>query len=388
MGPFGSDIKVSCFVERGIPVLNGSNLFGTRLKEDSFRYVTPEKADSLKKANAYRGDVIVTHRGTLGQIVYIPQNSTQPRYVISQSQFRFRCNDKVIPEYVVNYFHSHEGQNKILANASQVGVPALARASSSFRDIEIPVPPLPTQRKIAAVLGALDDKIENNRKICANLEAQAQAIFKSWFVDDAKHIRETVQMQRVFDVTIGRTPPRKESEWFSENKDNNHVWVSIADMGSCGAFIFDSSEYLTDEAIRSFNFKVVPQDTVLLSFKLTVGRVAIAATDLVTNEAIAHLRSSDTRLKEYLYCYLKQFNYDNLGSTSSIATAVNSTTIKEMPFVVPEDRALNAFHQLVKPLFNQIRVLLFESRALAATRDALLPKLMSGEIDVEKVKVA
>ena len=365
MGPFGSDIKVSCFVERGIPVLNGSNLFGTRLKEDSFRYVTPEKADSLKKANAYRGDVIVTHRGTLGQIVYIPQNSTQPRYVISQSQFRFRCNDKVIPEYVVNYFHSHEGQNKILANASQVGVPALARASSSFRDIEIPVPPLPTQRKIAAVLGALDDKIENNRKICANLEAQAQAIFKSWFV-----------------------APRKESEWFSENKDNNHVWVSIADMGSCGAFIFDSSEYLTDEAIRSFNFKVVPQDTVLLSFKLTVGRVAIAATDLVTNEAIAHLRSSDTRLKEYLYCYLKQFNYDNLGSTSSIATAVNSTTIKEMPFVVPEDRALNAFHQLVKPLFNQIRVLLFESRALAATRDALLPKLMSGEIDVEKVKVA
>ena len=121
MGPFGSDIKVSCFVEKGIPVLNGSNLFGTRLKEDSFRYVTPEKADSLKKANAYRGDVIVTHRGTLGQIVYIPQNSTQPRYVISQSQFRFRCNDKVIPEYVVNYFHSHEGQNKILANASQVG---------------------------------------------------------------------------------------------------------------------------------------------------------------------------------------------------------------------------------------------------------------------------
>ena len=250
------------------------------------------------------------------------------------------------------------------------------------------LPPLPTQRKIAAVLGALDDKIENNRKICANLEAQAQAIFKSWFVDDAKHIRETVQMQKVFDVTIGRTPPRKESEWFSENKDDNHVWVSIADMGSCGAFIFDSSEYLTDEAIRSFNFKVVPQDTVLLSFKLTVGRVAIAATDLVTNEAIAHLRSSDTRLKEYLYCYLKQFNYDNLGSTSSIATAVNSTTIKEMPFVVPEDGALNDFHQLVKPLFNQIRVLLFESRTLASLRDALLPKLMSGEIDVEKVQVA
>ena len=100
------------------------------------------------------------------------------------------------------------------------------------------------------------------------------------------------------------------------------------------------------------------------------------------------MRTSDIRFKEYLYCYLKQFNYDNLGSTSSIATAVNSTTIKEMPFMVPEATALGDFHQLVKPLFNQIRVLLQESRALAAMRDALLPKLMSGEIDVEKVKVA
>ena len=284
------------------------------------------------------------------------------------------------------WFRSPLGQQSLHAIESGSAQPKFNK--TSFKDLCIPVPPIEEQRKIAAVLGALDDKIENNRKICANLEAQAQAIFKSWFVDDAKHIRETVQMQKVFDVTIGRTPPRKESEWFSENKDDNHVWVSIADMGSCGAFIFDSSEYLTDEAIRSFNFKVVPQDTVLLSFKLTVGRVAIAATDLVTNEAIAHLRSSDTRLKEYLYCYLKQFNYDNLGSTSSIATAVNSTTIKEMPFVVPEDGALNDFHQLVKPLFNQIRVLLFESRTLASLRDALLPKLMSGEIDVEKVQVA
>lgn len=82
MGPFGSNIKVECFVDDGIPVLNGSNLEGITLKEDSFRYVTEEKADSLKRANAHRGDIVITHRGTLGQIIYIPQDSKYARYVI------------------------------------------------------------------------------------------------------------------------------------------------------------------------------------------------------------------------------------------------------------------------------------------------------------------
>ena len=107
MGPFGSNIKVECFVDKGIPVLNGSNLEGLELSEKSFRYVTPEKADSLNKANAHKGDIVITHRGTLGQIVYIPETAKFDRYVISQSQFRVRCNDKVLPEYLVYYFHTN-----------------------------------------------------------------------------------------------------------------------------------------------------------------------------------------------------------------------------------------------------------------------------------------
>ena len=110
MGPFGSNIKVSCFVDSGVPVLNGSNLEGFSLSEKTFRYVTREKADSLNKANAHRGDIVITHRGTLGQIVFIPQDSKYDRYVISQSQFRVRCNDKVLPEYLVYYFHTPIGQ--------------------------------------------------------------------------------------------------------------------------------------------------------------------------------------------------------------------------------------------------------------------------------------
>ena len=107
MGPFGSNIKVDCFVDSGVPVLNGSNLQGFKLNEESFNYVTEEKANSLNKANAHRGDIVITHRGTLGQIVYIPSDSQYERYVISQSQFRVRLNTQIaLPQFVVYYFHT------------------------------------------------------------------------------------------------------------------------------------------------------------------------------------------------------------------------------------------------------------------------------------------
>lgn len=171
MGPFGSNIKVACFVDEGVPVLNGSNLDGFVLKENSFRYVTEEKADSLGKANAHRGDIVITHRGTLGQIVFIPYDSLNERYVISQSQFRVKCNEKILPEYMVYYFHTRIGQHKLLSNASQVGVPALARATTTFQEIEIEVPDTVYQRKVVNVLETIRRKIHINEKINENLAA-------------------------------------------------------------------------------------------------------------------------------------------------------------------------------------------------------------------------
>lgn len=171
MGPFGSNIKVDCFVDSGIPVLNGSNLNGFALKEKTFRYVTEEKADSLGRANAYKGDVVITHRGTLGQIVFIPEDSLCDRYVISQSQFRVRCNQHILPEYLVYYFHTKTGQYKLLSNASQVGVPALARPSTTFQEIDIEVPNIFIQRKIVNILEIIRYKIETNAQINENLAA-------------------------------------------------------------------------------------------------------------------------------------------------------------------------------------------------------------------------
>ena len=194
------------------------------------------------------------------------------------------------------------------------------------------------------------------------------------------------EAQEVFSINIGKTPPRKESEWFTVSSEDN-VWVSIADMGSCGTFISDSSEYLTDEAVKRFNIQMVEKDSILLSFKLTVGRVAIADTRLTTNEAIARFILPEKSYREFLYLYLKQYKYGNLGSTSSIATAVNSKTIKGMKLLIPNAEMIERFSNNTSPLFEQIRTIQQESRRLAELRDTLLPKLMSGEINVNEVKL-
>ena len=395
MGPFGSNIKVDNFIDAGVPVLNGSNLQGFKLNEDSFNYVSQEKADSLGKANAHKGDIVITHRGTLGQIVYIPEESKFDQYLISQSQFRLKLKKDVIrPDFFVYFFHTRLGQHRILMNASQVGVPALARPTSTFKEVLVPVPKMEVQNKIMDILHSLDDKIEVNRRINKNLEQQAQALFKSWFVDfepfkDQPFVESELGMipqgwrvqeaQEVFSINIGKTPPRKESEWFSESNEDN-VWVSIADMGSCGTFISDSSEYLTDEAVKRFNIQIVEKDSILLSFKLTVGRVAIADTRLTTNEAIARFILPEKSYREFLYLYLKQYKYGNLGSTSSIATAVNSKTIKGMKLLIPNAEMIERFSNNTSPLFEQIRTIQQESRRLAELRDTLLPRLMSGRL--------
>lgn len=183
-GPFGSNLKVECFVPTGFPIIDGANLKGFKVTDNITKFVTKEKAQSLHRSIARRGDVVVTISGTIGQIAYIPEDSEYEAYLVSQRQFRVTFDDtQVFVPYLVYYFHTAQGQHQILSFANQTGVPALSQPLKNFKKITINLPPLEEQRRIAEILGSLDDKIELNRRINANLEAQAQALFRSWFVD-------------------------------------------------------------------------------------------------------------------------------------------------------------------------------------------------------------
>ncbi|WP_164505450.1 site-specific tyrosine recombinase/integron integrase [Actinobaculum sp. 313] len=190
-----------------------------------------------------------------------------------------------------------------------------------------------------------------------------------------------------FSIHIGKTPPRKQNEWFSLKNASNVIWMSIKDMGQADAYLITSSEYLTNEAVERFNIRRCPPGSILLSFKLTVGRVGIAADEMVTNEAIACFTSDDPRRLAYLYPLLLAYDYGSLGNTSSIANAVNSKVIKAMPLQLPDDGVLDEFYNNAKPIYDLMLSNTKEKSALEQTRDALLPKLMSGEIDVSEVQL-
>ncbi len=171
-GPFGSNLKVSCFVEDGFPIIDGANLKGFRVTDNVTKFVTEEKARSLARSIAKRNDVVVTISGTVGQIAYIPMDSKYSEYLCSQRQFRVTFDEtKAYVPYIVFYFHTYEGRQKILAFANQTGVPALSQPLKNFKKIRMVLPDLDTQKAIAGVIELLNSKIENNNHINDNLAA-------------------------------------------------------------------------------------------------------------------------------------------------------------------------------------------------------------------------
>lgn len=171
-GPFGSNLKVSCFVNDGFPIIDGANLKSFKVTDNITKFVTEEKARSLHRSIAKRGDIVVTISGTLGQIAYIPEGSKYEEYLCSQRQFRVTFDTtKVYVPYLAFYFHTYEGQHKILSFANQVGVPALSQPLKNFRRITIQLPDIDTQKKIAIFVELINEKIEQNESINNNLAA-------------------------------------------------------------------------------------------------------------------------------------------------------------------------------------------------------------------------
>lgn len=387
-----------------------------------------------------KGAVLFTSRAPIGYVA-IADNEVST----NQGFKSLVLKDGNIPEFFY-YLLKH---NVPLFEARATGSTFKEVSGQVVKNTELLIPSIDIQKKIVDLVSPLDEKIELNTQINQTLEQIAQTIFKSWFIDfdpvhakanalasgqtleqatqaamtviSGKNTQELHRLQtanseqyqqlweiaeafpsgfdeegvprgwgyekseNLFDVGIGKTPPRKEPEWFSENS-NDIEWISIKDMGNSEVFVNKSSEYLFESAVNKFNVKRIPENTVILSFKLTVGRVGITTKETTTNEAIAHFRLCEKSYltTEFLYLYLKNFDFNNLGSTSSIATAVNSKTIKEMEILYPTLEIINVFQYRVSDIFKAIRANSEQRNCLEKIRDELLPKLLSGEVFDER----
>lgn len=403
------------WTESGVVVIRNTYLKNGRMDLSNPSYTDEEHyLDRVRRAVPQAGDLVISREAPIGEIAMIPEGL---RACLGQRVVLLRPNDSICDGKFLLYsfiggelrdeIMSHEGTGSTVSN---LRIPSLKAA-------KVKLPPLPIQRQIAAILSAFDDKIELNRQMNRTLEQMARALFKSWFVDfdpvrakmrgeqpegmdaataalfpselvevDGREVPkgwDIVKARNFAEISIGKTPPRKEPEWFSFEQ-GHRVWVSIKDMGSQGVYISDSSEYLTEEAVSKFNIKRVPNNSVLLSFKLTIGRVKITRGEIFTNEAIAHFSLNKAYKSTYCYFVLSNYDFSSLGSTSSIATAVNSQIIKDMPLLMPPNELLMTFDDAVLEIMQRIEVGEAESARLAQLRDALLPMLLSGEVDVSE----
>jgi type I restriction enzyme S subunit len=409
MGPFGSAIKVETFVSHGVPVISGQHLHGSTIDDNvGFNFVSEAHADRLRNANVRRGDVIFTHAGSIGQVAIVPESSRYERYVISQRQFYMRCDRaKVLPEYVVAYFKTPKGRHQLLANTSQVGVPSIAQPVSYLRTLAIPLPPLHEQRAIAFVLGALDDKIDLNRRMCQTLEEMARALFKSWFVDfdpvrakmegrDPGLPKEIADLfpSRLVDSELGPIP----EGWSAKSLDEVADFLNGLALqkyppqaGSATLPVLkiaqlkrgDTSGADRCSAEVPAPYRVVDGDLIFswsgsLEVALWTGGAA------ALNQHLFKV-NSDRFPRWCVYQWVCQHLPEFRQIAADKATTMGHIQRRHLSaarVAVPPDAVRTSADSILGPMTDRLLAARSESRNLAALRDTLLPKLISGEVRV------
>ena len=388
-GPFGSNLKVSCFTTTGFPIIDGANLKEITVTDNITKFVPEDKARSLHRSIAKRRDVVVTISGNVGQVSYIPDNSQYAEYLCSQRQFRVTFDEsKIYVPYLVYYLHSVEGQSKILAFANQTGVPALSQPLKNFRKIKIDLPSLAEQKKIAAILSALDEKIAINREINDNLQQQAAALFESWFVnyDPWDGVQpsewENAPLGSFVEIKRGGSP-RPIQDFLS---DSGLRWLKISDVTSLSSpFVLEIKEHIKEEGLRKTVF--LHAGELVLSNSATPGIPKILDVDTCIHDGWLYFPKSELS-KYYLYLFFKHIRKELVAlGNGSVFTNLKTDILKAFPATKADESTLKEFDALVTPLFDAMLNADRENFKLAAMRDALLPKLMSSEIDVSEVEL-
>ena len=373
MGPFGSNIRISTFVSEGIPVISGTHLRGIRLEDKYYNFVTVEHANKLQSANVYRGDVIFTHAGNIGQVAFIPNNSKYERYIISQRQFYLRCRKNALtPEYLTYYFKSDEGQYKLLANANQTGVPSLAQPVSYLKTIEIPLPPLPEQRAIAGVLSSLDDKIDLIHRQNKTLEGMAESLWRKMFVEETDPGWEKGKLGDEMNITMGQSPPGKT---YNEEKQGIVFFQGRAEFD----FRFPQTRLYCTEPKR-----FAKKGDTLVSVRAPVGDINMAYEDCCIGRGLAAVRHK----KDYTsYTFYKvrslKDDFDSFEQQGTVFGAIGKDDFNNIDTLIPSERAIQEFEHTAKPIDDKIFDNSIQIRTLSRLRDTLLPKLMSGEVRVK-----
>ena len=386
-GPFGSNLKVDTFVPTGVPIIDGANLKGIKVTDNISKFVTEEKAKSLHRSVASRGDVVVTISGTVGQIAYIPEDSEYSEYLVSQRQFRVSFNhDKVYVPYLVNYFHSREGQAKILAFKNQTGVPALAQPLKNFRAIELDLPSIDEQRRRIRPIELLQSKIEVNNRINKNLAAQIKTSLNQLLATGDQNSQIRFGDLLYIKGRIGWKGLKKD-EYLEKS---NFMIINCESLTTSG-IDWTKTGFITQERYDESPEIMLKPDDILLSKDGTIGKIGyITSLKFPTTVASGIFVIRNSMKGEYgapfLYYLLESNRFKGFVKgriEGSVIPHLYQKDFVDFTFPKPNPDELKRFNDFSQPIFKMIQNNLQENRHLEEVRDRLLPKLLSGEIEIK-----
>ena len=410
-GPFGSNLPGSAYTQSGVPVVRGSNLSlgELRFKGHEFVYVSDEMANRLARSICRPGDIVFTKKGTIGQTGLIPNGGRFERYLLSSNQMKLSVDPKIAdPAFVYYVVSSPKSREKIVRDASITGVPKTNVAYLS--NFPIDLPSLNEQRAIAHILGTLDDKIELNRRMNETLEAMAQAIFKSWFVDFEpvrakakgrdpglpKHIADLFP-DHFEDSELGEIPAGWEVGTLADltslnpeawSKETRPAIIHYVDLSnSKWGHIESVTAYAQQDAPSRAQRVLRPRDTIVGTVRPGNGSYAyISEEGLTGSTGFAILRPLRAEFGEFVY--LAATAAENIEALSHLADggaypAVRPEVVAATQVIKAGDDVITGYSRLAGPLFAKVAENEREYRTLAALRDTLLPKLLSGELRVQ-----
>ena len=396
-GPFGSQLHEKDYVlSGGTPIVTVEHLGGRHFTTQNLPLVSDADRDRLQKYVAHTGDIVFSRVGSVDRCSFV--SPREDGWMFSGRCLRVRPCSLIDGEFLYYYLCQPIIRQYIRDIAVGTTMPSIN--TSLMGDVPVEYPPLSVQRRIAAVLGALDDKIEVNRKICENLEAQAQALFKAWFVDfepfGGKRLEgwKEIPLSTIADFYGGY------SYKGTELQESDCAMVTIKNFDRGGGFKLNGFKEIVPSSKLKDSHEVDLFDTLVAHTDLTQNAEVIGNSEMLLSKAgykkiIMSMDLVKVVPKHGISRFLLGALLKNSVFKSHCLRYVNGTTVLHLSKMAladytldfPDDPSvLDSIAQTFESVYRKIAVLIDESRALAAMRDALLPKLMSGELAVEKVE--
>ncbi len=381
-GPFGSQLHKEDYVETGTPIVTVEHLGNRVFTEQNLPRVSDSDKARLIKYTLSTGDIVFSRVGSVDRCSYV--DKSHDGWMFSGRCLRVRPTELVDSLYLYYYFCLEETKQFVRNIAVGATMPSIN--TKLLGEVEIALPDLNNQKRIAAVLSSLDDKIENNQKLNDNLEQQAQAYFQELFVDNADPEWTTGTISDLGTVVGGSTPSKAKPEYYTES---GIAWITPKDLSiNKSKFVSHGENDITELGLRNSSASLMPEGTVLFSSRAPIGYIAIAAGEVTTNQGFKSVVPKPEIGTPFVYFFLKNTLPVIEGMASgSTFKEVSGSTMKNVPAVIPDAETLAKFSDFCAPIFAQQRILEEQNQSLATLRDNLLPKLMSGEIDVSAVQL-